>query len=275
MSKDYRVRILLIDDEDSYSMPLAEHLRRKGYIVDTASDSREGLALLNYAHGDYDIAFVDQVLYGRGMDGIKLVNEIKNSFPNLPVVVVTGWGSTEKGLESLRSGAYRYISKSAGVRELELLIEMATEIKRSGSLSDRKMAFRKSMHTRVLVVFANPRGTDPLRLGAEDRIIHECVRRSRHRHNIHLEILHAATIHDVRRALLEQDYRIIHFSGHGTGTGLAFENELGAVHLVPPDALADFLSAYSPPLECVILNACYTRSQGQLLVLGAILFRYG
>jgi hypothetical protein len=117
---------------------------------------------------------------------------------------------------------------------------------------------------RILAIFANPKGTDPLRLGTEDRVIHECIRLSKYRDKISLEVIQAATIHDVRRALLDQDYRIVHFSGHGTGKGLAFENEVGEVQLVPPEALAEFLSAYSPPIECVILNACYSDVHGQL-----------
>ena len=120
-------------------------------------------------------------------------------------------------------------------------------------------------HTPILAVFANPRGSNPLRLSAEDRVIHECLRLSKYRGKISLDVLHAATIHDVRRALLEKDYRIVQFSGHGTGLGLALEDQLGQMRLVPQEALAEFLSAYSPPIECVILNACYSKLQGQLI----------
>ena len=120
---------------------------------------------------------------------------------------------------------------------------------------------------RILIVFANPRGTDPLRLSTEDRAVRECVALSRNRDNLLLEFRHAATTHDVRRALLEQNYHLVHFSGHGTGKGLALENELGEMQIVPQTALAELLSAHSPPLECVILNACYTQEQGNLVSL--------
>jgi hypothetical protein len=123
-------------------------------------------------------------------------------------------------------------------------------------------------HTSILAVFASPQGSDPLRLGAEDRVIRECLNLSRFRNNISLEVLHAATIHDVRRALLGGDYRIIQFSGHGTGQELVLENALGEPQLVPQEALAECLSAYSPPIECVILNACYTGVQVKLISLG-------
>ncbi len=116
----------------------------------------------------------------------------------------------------------------------------------------------KSEIISILAIFANPRGSDPLRLSTEDRIIHECLKLSRYREKINIDVLHAATIHDLRRALLEKDFRIIHFSGHGTGIGLAFENELGKLVSIEHGALTEFLSSYSPPIECVLLNACYT-----------------
>ena len=122
--------------------------------------------------------------------------------------------------------------------------------------------------TKVLVIFANPRGTDPLRLGAEDRVIRESIKLSRYRENISLTIHHATTVHDLRRALLDEEFQIVHISGHGTGSGLVLEDELGGKYVVPQQALGELFRAYSPPIECVILNACYSISQGQLTSLG-------
>ncbi|BCJ73811.1 hypothetical protein CS0771_33550 [Catellatospora sp. IY07-71] len=111
-------------------------------------------------------------------------------------------------------------------------------------------------------------GTDALRLGEEDRTIRECVRRSRHRDEIQLVVRHATTVDDVRRALLDDEFSIVHFSGHGTRTGLLFEDSHGARYIPPQDALADLLAAYAPPLECVVLNACYSLNQGEFVSLG-------
>lgn len=121
---------------------------------------------------------------------------------------------------------------------------------------------------KVLVVFANPRNTNALRLGEEDRTIRACIRRSKHRHGIDLCVQHAATIDDLRRALLDDDFEIVHFSGHGTGCGLAFEDARGRLYVPPRRALAELLVEYTPPLKCVLLNACYSTSQGELTSLG-------
>jgi hypothetical protein len=123
----------------------------------------------------------------------------------------------------------------------------------------------------VLVVFANPRGTSSLRLSEEDRAITESIRRAKHRDQIKLEKCHAATIHDFSRALLDNPFRIVHISGHGTQSGLVLEKEDGSRNVVPQLALSKTCSAYAPPkgsLECVILNSCYSVSTGTLISLG-------
>lgn len=122
----------------------------------------------------------------------------------------------------------------------------------------------QTQQVEVLIVFANPRGTDALRLGSEDRAIRQSIKLSRYRDNISLTTCHAATVHDLRRALLEGSYQVVHISGHGTDTGLVLEDELGGQYIVPQHALADLFGAYSPPLKCVVLNACFSISQGEL-----------
>ncbi|MBI5030356.1 MAG: CHAT domain-containing protein [Chloroflexi bacterium] len=124
------------------------------------------------------------------------------------------------------------------------------------------------LKTKVLVVFANPHGTDALRLGTEDRTIRESIRHSRYRDNISLTVCHAATIHDVRRALLDEKFHLVHMSGHGTGSGLILEDETGGEYVVPQKALAELFAAYCPPLRCIILNACYSLTQGKLISTG-------
>ncbi|HJT57734.1 MAG TPA: CHAT domain-containing protein [Ktedonobacteraceae bacterium] len=125
------------------------------------------------------------------------------------------------------------------------------------------MPVHDGVKTRVLIVFANPRNTDPLRLGTEDRIIRQSIQLCKHRDNILLTTCHAATVHDLRRALLNEEFQIVHISGHGIDRGLILEDDLGRPYLVPQQALANLLHAYSPPLQCVVLNACYSVVQGQ------------
>lgn len=121
---------------------------------------------------------------------------------------------------------------------------------------------------KILAVFANPKGSDPLRLGEEDRTIQECIRRASQRENLGLKVLHAARVRDLQLALLEDDYRVVHFSGHGTSDGrLELEDETGNSKFVSQEALASLLRSF-PSVDCVLLNACYTVRPGEPITLG-------
>ena len=63
----------------------------------------------------------------------------------------------------------------------------------------------------MLAVFCNPKGTDPLRLQAEQRILQRCLPAGAHT----LNVQPAATLDDLREALLRDSFDVIHFSGHG------------------------------------------------------------
>ena len=121
---------------------------------------------------------------------------------------------------------------------------------------------------KVLVVFSNPRGTDPLRLHTEERVIRESIALSQNRNNISLTTCPAATIHDLSRALLNGTFHVIQISGHGSGSGLILETEQEGQYLVHQPTLAELFQEYSSTTQCVILNACYSISQGSLISLG-------
>lgn len=127
---------------------------------------------------------------------------------------------------------------------------------------------RSAAKYKVLLVFSNPGDTERLRLDAEDRLIREAIRLSRYRDNITLTVRHAATIHDLRRSLLDDEFQIVHIAGHGSDRGLVLEDEAGKASFIPQEALAELFKAYRQTLRCVILNACYSATQGQLISLG-------
>ena len=120
----------------------------------------------------------------------------------------------------------------------------------------------------VLFISANPRTTAPIEVVKESEVILESLERSRYRDDISIQPRHLATVHKLRRALLDNDFEIVHISGHGTDMGIVFEKEDGTPHIVPQEALADLFQAYSPPIQCVILNACFSVEQGKLISLG-------
>ncbi|CAM9858627.1 unnamed protein product, partial [Phaeothamnion confervicola] len=69
-------------------------------------------------------------------------------------------------------------------------------------------------HLRILLCFCNPRHSNHLRLQAEERIIRQAIKNGRYRDSITVTVLPAATVDDLSRALLEERYDVLHFSGH-------------------------------------------------------------
>jgi hypothetical protein len=117
----------------------------------------------------------------------------------------------------------------------------------------------------VLFIAANPSGTERLRLDREHRTILEAVRLSRHRDQLEVEIRQAATVHDLRRELLDRSYDVVHVSSHGEREGLILEGESGEEIQIPQHALARLFSLYAEPhgrLKCVVLNACWSVTTG-------------
>ncbi|MBD1870685.1 AAA-like domain-containing protein [Cyanobacteria bacterium FACHB-471] len=119
----------------------------------------------------------------------------------------------------------------------------------------------------ILILSANPRGTDPLRLDTEVREIKEAIQRSRYRDRFVIEHRLAVRPMDVQRAMLDCRPQIVHFCGHGGSEyGLVLENETGKVKHISTQALADLFDLFADRVECVLLNACYSEVQAQAIV---------
>lgn len=116
---------------------------------------------------------------------------------------------------------------------------------------------------KILVLTANPKNTDHLSLDEEVREIEEGLRRSRHRDQFELIAQWAVRPDELRRALLDHEPQIVHFSGHGAGEhGLVLVNDAGDMQLVSTEALTGLFKALEPHgIECVLLNACYSEVQ--------------
>ena len=118
---------------------------------------------------------------------------------------------------------------------------------------------------KILLIFANPGDQKNLQLEREDRAIQEAIQLSTQRDAISLTVIHAASIHELRRAMLADDFQIIHFAGHGTPDGLILEDRMGRSYVVPPQPLADLFLSHRKALRCVVMNACYSTAHARLI----------
>ena len=99
--------ILIVDDEKHYPMIIGEVLSEEGYTPFTASSGMEALDILNTQPIDLVLSDVKMP----GMSGIDLLEKAKQIKPDLPVIIMTAFGSVEKAVEAMHKGAYTFILK--------------------------------------------------------------------------------------------------------------------------------------------------------------------
>lgn len=119
-------RILVIDDEENIRATLAEFLTLTGYQVATAADGREGLDRLGA--DSFDLVLSD--LKMPGVDGIAVIEWVKETQPELPVIVMTGFATVDTTIRALRLGAEDYLLKPFSLDEIERTVENSLEKRR-------------------------------------------------------------------------------------------------------------------------------------------------
>ncbi len=116
---------------------------------------------------------------------------------------------------------------------------------------------------KILILAANPKGSDRLRLDEEVREIKAALEQSQHRDEFAVIQEWAVRVDDLQKLLHNHAPQVVHFSGHGTGAeGLVLENELGREQPVSTQALAGLFKLF-PTVRCVCLNACYSEVQAK------------
>jgi two-component system NtrC family response regulator len=116
-------RILLIDDEPAQITSIKSFLKRRSYTILTASSGEEGLSFID--DGNVDLVFTDFRM--PDMNGLEVVQNIKNLNPEIPVVVITAFSDTKDAVQVMKEGAFDYLSKPVDLDELELLVAKAKE----------------------------------------------------------------------------------------------------------------------------------------------------
>jgi GUN4-like/CHAT domain len=119
---------------------------------------------------------------------------------------------------------------------------------------------------KILFLASDPTDLARLRLGHEVREIREKLQLSKHRNDFSLQERSSVRPGDIIQAIYDVEPQIVHFAGHGTSTGeLCFENDLGKMKPVQPEALANLFKLFDEQVSCVVLNACYSEIQAQAI----------
>jgi len=109
-----KLNVLLVDDEVEFVQTLAERLQLRGFDIHTASDG-EG-AMNQMEKSLPDLVVLDVMMPGLG--GLGVLKQIKSHYAKIPVILLTGRGSTADGIEGMRLGAFDYLMKPIDIDEL-------------------------------------------------------------------------------------------------------------------------------------------------------------
>jgi DNA-binding response OmpR family regulator len=128
-SNGQAARLLIVDDEQSICVVLARALGYLGFDVEAANSGPEALARL--AEANYDLMLLD--IRMPGMDGMEVMQHVRQSNPELPIIIMTGQGTLESAIAALKLGALDFVLKPVGVPELAAAVEQA--VHKQGHLS--------------------------------------------------------------------------------------------------------------------------------------------
>jgi len=120
--------ILVVDDERDIRDLVAGVLSDEGYDCRTAGDSVSALAMIDERRPS--LVLLDVWLHGSPMDGLEVLDAIKQREPNLPVIIFSGHGNVDTAVSAVSRGAMDFIEKPFEAEKLLHLVERATETER-------------------------------------------------------------------------------------------------------------------------------------------------
>ena len=116
-------RILIVDDDKDLCETLEQTLALDEFEATSRMSAEDALALLDSQ--DFDVVVTDLNMHG--MSGLELCQRIVANRPDMPVIVITAFGSLETAVAAIRAGAYDFVTKPFEMDDLALTIERAVK----------------------------------------------------------------------------------------------------------------------------------------------------
>ena len=120
-----KTRVLIVDDEEKFSEPLAERLTLRDYDVTTSQSGEDAVAKIKQYN--YDVVVLDVLM--PGMSGIETLGAIKKIKPLTEIIMLTGHATVETAVEGMRLGATDFLMKPCETEDLIPKIQKAHDRK--------------------------------------------------------------------------------------------------------------------------------------------------
>lgn len=148
-------RILVVDDDENLRWVLQTQLEDLGYAVSTAAGGQEAIAAIERDPP----ALVLTDLKMPGLSGMELLDWIHLEYPELPVVIITAFGTIQSAVQAMKAGAYDYLTKPIDYEELGLVVKrvlehfrLVAEVRSLRASLDRKYGFENIIgHSEALL----------------------------------------------------------------------------------------------------------------------------
>ncbi|HWB55127.1 MAG TPA: CHAT domain-containing protein [Tepidisphaeraceae bacterium] len=190
----------------------------------------------------------------RGAKKWNISDKLRSS-RGLAILVPGGWELTARGRKCAA-----LIGGEAAIQQASGAAGVPTGIATNGGIP----SWQNNSKIRILFLAANPKDTSALRLGEEVRSIQDRLRSSSLGATFEIAQEWAVRVSDLQTYLLRHQPHIVHFSGHGSQSGeIVLEDVTGAAKLVAPAALSRLFKAIRGNVRCVILNACFSKTQAK------------
>ena len=148
-----KAKILIAEDEKTQRDLLEGFLKKEGFSVEAVANGREALQELE---GEFfDMALIDYKM--PELDGLQTLREIRKHYPDLPVVMMTAYGTVETAVASMKEGALDYLTKPIDLDELLLMLQKVIE--RSTLIKENKelKAQLQDRHKFAQIVYGAPK----------------------------------------------------------------------------------------------------------------------
>ncbi len=131
-------RALVVDDERASRLNIIDLLTMEQFLVEEAEDGESALKLIDTK--PFDVVLLD--IRMPKMNGLEVLKRVRKSHPNLPVIMFTAIGTSERAIEAMKMGAFDYVAKPFDVEELLAIVHRAIEYRR---LSSEVQALRQRL----------------------------------------------------------------------------------------------------------------------------------